>query len=177
MLRRWVSLFVVLGIVGFVAVSLSEPFSEHVIRYEPPGLYAAQGDPDAQQFADLTPTTFSGAFGATTCDSKSLPVPSGTQAIDVVVTALLPSNDIVISLIDPSGKQVANQDTGTSPEAIHYGSSTIPAGQWTVKTCPTGSTNVPPYDYTGVFTTSDLPLPAGLPTAGPTAPSAGTPTP
>jgi len=176
MLRRWLALSVVLGLTGLAVLSGTEFFGEHGIAYEPAGLYAAQGDPDAQQFADLTPTTFSGSFGATTCDSQSLPVPAGTQTIDVVVTAVLPSNDIVISLIDPSGKQVATQDTGTSPEAIHYAASTIPAGQWTVKTCPTGSTNVPPYNYTGVFTTSDLPLPAGLPTAGPTAPSAGTPT-
>src|SRR4051794_11611663 len=170
-MRRWLTLLAVLAIAGLVAVTATEPFAEHVKADGDEDMYAAlgQADPDAQLFANLTPSTFSGSFGATTCDSKSLPVPAGTQTIDVVVTAVLPSNDIVISLIDPSGKQVATQDTGTSPEAIHYAAASIPAGQWTVKTCPTGSTNLPPYDYTGVFTTSDAPLPAGLPTAGPTA--------
>ena len=171
-MRHWLTLGAVIALAGFAIFSGSEPFTEHVAP-----TYAAlgQGDPDAAQFATVTPTTFQGAFGASSCDSKGFAVPAGTQSIDVVVTAVLPSNDIVISLIDPSGKQVANQDTATSPEAIHYASGAIAAGTWTVKTCPTGSTNVAPYDYTGVFTTSDVPLPAGLPTAGATAPSAGTP--
>ena len=179
-MRQWLTLLVVVAIGGFALVSGTEPFTEHVKWY--PGeehMYAAlgQGDPDAELFANLTPTTFSGNF--VPCDTKTFAVAAGTQTIDVVATATIPANDIVLDLLDPAGGLAAHQDSGTSPEAIHYASSSLAAGTWTVKVCVAGNANltVAPTTYTGVFTTSDVPLPAapGLPAPGPTVTSAGTP--
>lgn len=185
MLRRWVGLFVVLGIAGIAVLSGTEFFGEHVSAYEPAGLYAAQGDPDAQfeDTLDVTPGTFSGTYGPQggPCGTNAIAIAAGTATIDVTVTATLPTNDIAISLVDPSGATVGTSDTATSPEAIHYSSASIVAGTWTVKVCESPNPAVPslpPTTYTGAYATTSAPLPGlpGLPTGGVTSPSAGTPT-
>src|SRR4051812_29473616 len=181
-LRRWLALFVVFGIAGIAVLSGTEFFGEHGVAYEPAGLYAAQGDPDAglqQQFA-VDQGTFSGDFAS--CGTNTFSVGTGTQTIDVVASAVVAANDIKLSLLTPAGVEIANVDTGTSPEAIHYSSSSIAAGTWTIKVCPasSGQTNVPPTTYTGSWATQDIlggtPNPPVVGGSDPTAPNAGTPT-
>jgi hypothetical protein len=183
-MRRWLTLFVVLGTAFLAVLSGSEFFGEHVAAYEAADLYAPGGDPDAkleQQF-DVTPGTFSGTFAPpATCGTNALSIGTGTQSIDVAVTATLATNDITVALLDPSGTQVGFSDTLTSPEVVHYASGSIAAGTWTVKVCPAanGAAFLPPYDYTGVVTTSTVATPGlpGLPAGGVNAADAGTVTP
>jgi extracellular elastinolytic metalloproteinase len=85
-------------------------------------------------------------------------VPAGTQTIDVVATAAVITNDIVIKLFDPNGVVVASADTATSPEAIHYAPGVIAPGTYKVQVCPFTPPTVPPeppYNYVGTFTTND----------------------
>ncbi|HEX8649767.1 MAG TPA: M36 family metallopeptidase [Pyrinomonadaceae bacterium] len=85
-------------------------------------------------------------------------VPAGTQTIDVLATAAIITNDIVLKLFDPSNMLVASADTGTSPEAIHYAPVVITPGIYKVQVCPFEPPTVPhepPYNYVGTFTTND----------------------
>jgi len=179
-MRRWVVLLVVSGMAFAAVLSGSEFFGEHVGHYEAEA-YQPGGDPDAaveEQF-DVTPGTFSGTFSPA-CGTNGFSVSAGTTTIDVTVTATLPTNDITLTLLDPSGQQAAFSDQLTSPEVVHYSSASIAAGTWTVQVCAAGNAaaNMAPYTYTGVFATTSgtptVPLP-GLPVTGPTAIDAGTP--
>jgi extracellular elastinolytic metalloproteinase len=108
--------------------------------------------------------TFTGAYQEdplpTACGPKhSFNVPAGTQTIDVVATAAIITNDIVLKLFDPNGNEVA-VDTATSPEAIHYApGGVIAPGVYKVQVCPFTPPTVPhapPYNYVGTFTTNDV---------------------
>lgn len=87
--------------------------------------------------------------------------PSGTTEINVVASAALITNDIVVELHYPApGTVVASGDTGTSPEAIHY--TTVAPGTYFVRICPFEPPTVPhtaPYSYAGTITLSDTPPP------------------
>jgi hypothetical protein len=177
-MRRWVVLVTVLGMAFVAVLSGTEFFGEHVGHYDAVA-YQPGGDPEArlQQQFDVTPGTFSGTF-APSCGTNAVSVSAGTTTIDVAVTATLPTNDITLALLDPSGQQVAFSDTLTSPEAVHYTSSSLPAGTWTIKVCAAANAtaNLQPYTYTGVVTASSapsVPLP-GLPVGGVNAVDAGT---
>ncbi|HKQ53136.1 MAG TPA: M36 family metallopeptidase, partial [Pyrinomonadaceae bacterium] len=113
--------------------------------------------------------TFTGSFNpptAGTCGAAHGPytVPAGTQTIDVISSADNPANDIVLKLYKgkpgAGGVVVASQDTGTSPEAIHYEGSggVVPAGQYWVQVCLFNDPTVgvlPPNTYTGNITIND----------------------
>jgi hypothetical protein len=182
--RRWVLLAVIALTVGAAALSASEHEAYDADRgvYVDADRYAAEGgeseaEMEAEEEAASSPGTFTGSFAPpSTCGENTFLVEAGTETIDVVVSANLPTNDITLSLVDPTGTPVADTDTLTSPEVIHYSSSTIAAGTWTVRVCPAsnGAAFLPPYDYTGTFTTST----ASVPTV-PVLPvvNAGTPTP
>lgn len=182
MLRRWLTLLVVVGIAGIAVVSGTVFFGEHAVAYEPAGLYAAQGEADAslQDKYAVDQGTFTGDFA--TCGTNTFPVAAGTQSITVAASAVNPVNDIKLSLLTPDGVEVATVDTGTSPEEIHYSSSSIAAGTWTIEVCPAsaGQTNIGPTTYTGAWATQDLvsgtPNPPVVGGHDPTAPNAGTPT-
>ncbi len=91
-------------------------------------------------------------------------VPAGTVSIDVAATAAIPTNDIVLRLLF-GAVEVANSDTGTSPEFIHYAPGVITQGIYVVRVCPFGSPTappVPPYNYAGTLTTNDV-VQASLP--------------
>ena len=128
------------------------------------------------------PQTFAGSFAPpSTCDAKTFLVEAGTTTIDVSATAILPSNDITLELLDPDGGSAGFSDTATSPEAVHYASSSLAPGTWTVKVCPAanGAAFLAPYDYNGVFATSAAPAPdlPGAGSPGTDGALAGTPTP
>jgi extracellular elastinolytic metalloproteinase len=107
------------------------------------------------------PTTFSGAFGQTTCAAPhSFSVGAGQTSISVAVNATLPSNDIKIELRYGTST-VASADTATSPEGIVYTpGGGVPAGSYSVIVCPFDASSIEPRSYTGLLTTDDTPLPA-----------------
>ncbi len=114
-------------------------------------------------------TPFTGAFNpptAGTCGTAHGPftAPAGTKTIDVIASADNPANDIVLKLYKgkpgAGGVVVASQDTGTSPEAIHYEGSggVVPAGQYWVEVCLFNDPTVgvlPPFSYSGNITIND----------------------
>ena len=111
------------------------------------------------RLAAPTAQPFSGSFGATTCGPyHDFEVATGTTTIDVVATADVPANDIVLELHRPQGTELTHSDTGTSPEAIHYAPGELAAGTYSVRVCPYPATQVEPLSYTGTFATSDAPV-------------------
>src|SRR4029079_10075409 len=76
---------------------------------------STQNDPAFGQFSGTTDQPNNCGIG------HPIAVPVGTQTIDIVASADVPANDITIALDDSSHSEVAvNQETGTSPEALHY---------------------------------------------------------
>jgi extracellular elastinolytic metalloproteinase len=122
------------------------------------------------QFAAPQTHTFTGSFNPptpSTCGPAHGPYTAGpdTKSIDVIATADNPVNDIVLRLYfgqpGVGGTVVASQDTGTSPEAIHYTGSggIVPAGDYYVEVCLFNDPTVapaPPYSYTGNITINDV---------------------
>lgn len=113
-------------------------------------------------------TTFSGEY-----DGKVFPcvgtthnftVPAGKTRITVQATAAVASNDLKVHLLF-GGTQVAEEDTGTSSEALNYTpGGGVPAGVYQVKICSTpnamGVPQTPPFSYVGNFITDDTATPA-----------------
>jgi hypothetical protein len=123
---------------------------------------------------------FSGQYTAPNCGpSFGFTVDAATKSIDVVATTSVPANDIVLKLLY-GGRVVAQQDTATSPEAVHYanGDAGIPAGSYSVLVCPfNGIAAVSPSDYAGTVTITELPAPGVTPPGSTTNPPTVTPTP
>ena len=86
---------------------------------------------------------------------------SDVTAIDVVASAVVPSNDIVLNLHHPQGSIVASSDTATSPEALHYPVPLGGAGTYSVQICVAGNAaaTLPPYTYAAQVNTTTAPLP------------------
>jgi hypothetical protein len=122
---------------------------------------------------------FSGQYTAPSCGPPfDFTVDAATKSIDVVATTA-PVNDIVLKLLY-GGSVVSQQDTGTSPEPIHYanGDAGIPAGGYSVLVCPfNGEAVVSPADYAGTVTITELPLPGATPPGSTTNPPTVTPIP
>jgi extracellular elastinolytic metalloproteinase len=100
----------------------------------------------------LAPPTGCGPLHAYTVDAA-------TKSIDVVASATIPSNDIVLNLIH-NAVVVASSDSGTSPEAVHYTGTAgvVDPGVYNVQVCPYRPPTVPfvaPYTYSGVFSSND----------------------
>jgi hypothetical protein len=77
----------------------------------------------------------------------------------VAATTALATNDIVLKLFAPGGKQVASADTLTSPEEILYSpGGELPTGLYAAQICPFkgGVPILPPYDYVAVVTVTPL---------------------
>src|SRR5882672_3306837 len=118
-MRRWMLVAVLAVATGLLAFSASGMLSEHALAGESEAeheaelaaagtLYAAEGKTRA---ADTG--TFSGSFSPpTTCGpDHPISVVAGTTTIDVTAAATVTTNDIVLTLHDPSGAQVASSDT------------------------------------------------------------------
>jgi hypothetical protein len=124
--------------------------------------------------------TFSGQYTAPNCGAPfDFTVDSATKSIDVVASTAVVANDIVLKLAY-GGSVVAQSDTLTSPEAIHYanGDAGIAAGTYSAIVCPfNGVAAVSPSDYSGTVTISELPLPGVTPPGSTTNPITVTPTP
>jgi hypothetical protein len=88
-----------------------------------------------------------------------------TTVIDVVATADIPSNDIVLNLHHPQGTVVASQDTATSPEAVHYVVPPGGSGAYSIQVCfaSNAAEIVEPTTYTVSVATSTAPVPAVTP--------------
>lgn len=117
--------------------------------------------------ADNNSYTFEGQYTAPNCGPRhDFVVGPGTRTIDVVASTL-PVNDIVLKLYF-GGRVVAEQDTGTSPEPIHYATgSELATGTYQVEVCPfEGQAILTPSDYSGVVIVSEAPVP-GAPGADP----------
>src|SRR5688572_22863106 len=115
-------------------------------------------------FADNNSFTFQGQYTAPACGPRhEFVVGPNTKTIDVVASTL-PVNDIVLKLYY-GGAVVAEQDTGTSPEPIHYATgNNLPTGTYQVEVCPfEGQAVVTPSDYSGVVIVSEAPLPGTTP--------------
>ena len=110
--------------------------------------------------------TIQGSFTATTCGPyHAIQVATGETTINVVATADLPSNDIVLELHRPQGTVLSAADSGTSPEEINYSRNDLQPGTYYTRVCPFLEPIVPitePTSYTGAFATRSGPA-AGLP--------------
>lgn len=119
--------------------------------------------------APFAPQTFQ--FQGTYQDAPAPPVcgvfhdfsvPAGTKSIDVVASAAIAANDIVLKLYF-GAVVVGSSDTATSPEAIHYEPAVLTPGTYRVQVCPFDAPTAPPnppYNYAGTFTINDV---AGTP--------------
>jgi hypothetical protein len=111
--------------------------------------------------AGVTPTTSqNGTFSGTTPDQGTcgpehhFAVDQANKQIDVVASADVPANDIVLNLLDPNGNVKASSDTGTSPETVSYQlSDGDPRGQWAAQVCEFAE--VQGFAYHGAYFTSD----------------------
>src|SRR6266508_4222146 len=110
--------------------------------------------------ADSNAYSFEGQYTAPSCGPPfEFTIGAGTKTIDVVASTI-PANDIVLKLYH-NGILIFQQDTGTSPEAIHYATGAeLETGKYSVVVCPfEGEAVLTPSDYAGVVTVSELPLP------------------
>lgn len=105
-----------------------------------------------QELAQDTPQTaytFTADYGPPPACGPvhSFAVGSGQKAIAAAASAVNPSNDIILSLINPSGNVVANSDVATSPEAVAYqpaGGADVAAGNWGLQVCPFNGPSLQP---------------------------------
>src|SRR6266508_6980097 len=110
--------------------------------------------------ADNNAYSFEGQYTAPNCGPAfDFTIGAGTRTIDVVASTI-PANDIVLKLYH-NGLLIAQQDTATSPEAIHYATGAeLETGKYSAVVCPfNGEAVLTPSDYAGVVTVSELPLP------------------
>jgi len=110
--------------------------------------------------ADNNSFTFEGRYTAPACGPRhEFTVGPGSRTIDVVASTL-PVDDIVVYLYY-GGREIAHQDTGTSPEPIHYGTAhDLPTGTYQVEVCPfQGQSVTSPSEYSIVVVVSEAPLP------------------
>jgi type 1 fimbria pilin len=86
--------------------------------------------------ADNNSFTFQGQYTPPACGPRhEFTIGPGTRTIDVVASTV-PANDIVLKLYY-GGKLIVDQDTGTSPEPIHYGTGNdLPTGTYQVRSVP-----------------------------------------
>ena len=116
--------------------------------------------------ADNNTYTFQGQYTAPACGPRhEFVIGPNTRTIDVVASTI-PVNDIVLKLYY-GGQVVSEQDTGTSPEPIHYATGNVlPTGTYQVEVCPfEGQAILTPSDYSGVVIVSEAPLPGTTPPA------------
>ena len=87
-------------------------------------------------FADNNAYSFQGQYTAPGCGPAfDFTIGAGTRTIDVVASTI-PANDIVLKLYH-NGALIAQQDTGTSPEPIHYATGAdLETGKYSVVVCP-----------------------------------------
>lgn len=114
--------------------------------------------------ADNNAYTFQGQYTAPACGPRhEFTIGPNTRTLDVVASTL-PVNDIVLKLYY-GGVLIAQQDTGTSPEPIHYATgSNLATGTYQVEVCPFGGQAVvTPSDYAGVVIVSEAPIPVTTP--------------
>jgi hypothetical protein len=138
------------------AVSKKVWFRSNAVDQDAAGPSAAQ--PARITTAYDAPVTgmFSGTTGASGACGRDAPITTaaGTQTVDVVASANIPANDIVLKLIY-NGTTVASSDTATSPEAVHYApAGGVPAGSYAARVCPFDATSAA-FDYTGLWVTND----------------------
>ncbi|MGH9971800.1 MAG: hypothetical protein ACREBG_28950 [Pyrinomonadaceae bacterium] len=115
-------------------------------------------------FADDNTFTFQGQYTAPACGPRhDFVIGPNTKTIDVVASTV-PVNDIVLKLYY-GGQVVSEQDTGTSPEPIHYGTgNNLPTGTYQVEVCPfEGQAILTPSDYAAVVIVSEAPAPGTTP--------------
>ncbi len=109
---------------------------------------------------------FNGTVTATECGPRHpFELTDGkTRTIVAVANSVVPTDDIVIKILDADGEVLTSGDTGTSPEAVAYTASSIPAGRYAIQVCPYDSPSVPITvgPYAAFVATSD----EGLPGAG-----------
>lgn len=112
--------------------------------------------------ADNNAYSFQGQYTAPNCGAPfDFTIGPATKTIDIVASTL-PANDIVLKLYY-NGMLLVQQDTGTSPEPIHYArpaGADLDTGKYSTVVCPfNGEAAVSPSDYAGLVTVSELPLP------------------
>ena len=125
------------------------------------------------------PQNFSGTFDPTAYPCATprhhFTVPTGQTTIVVNVDAVVPSNDLAVTLLygsDPNPQFIQTEDTGVGQEVLHYTpGGGVPPGEYQVQVCASANPAAPftaPLDYNGVFA-YDNTLPAT--TLPPTSPS------
>ncbi len=127
-------------------------------------LFALLPSTPNEVFADNNSYSFQGQYTAPACGPRhDFVIGPNTKTIDVVASTV-PVNDIVLKLYY-GGVVVAEQDTGTSPEPIHYATgSNLATGTYQVEVCPFGGQAVlTPSDYSGVVIVCEAPLPGATP--------------
>ena len=113
--------------------------------------------------------TFGQFSGTTNANGQCGPdhaiaAPTGTTSITVAASAVIPANDIVIYLFNSAMVEVANMDSGTSPESINYEITPALAAPATyyARVCQFAADDpLEPFNYEGAFATNDADTPAG----------------
>ena len=114
--------------------------------------------------ADNNAYTFQGQYTAPACGPRhDFTIGPNTKTLDIAASTV-PVNDIVLHLYY-GGQPIAEQDTATSPEAIHYGTgNNLATGTYQVEVCPFGGeATLTPSDYAVVVVVSEAPLPGTTP--------------
>ena len=142
----------------YVVDGLSSAFKQFVDARN--GTVIAREDV-SYEAAAVSTTPFSGSFPATDggCGPQHGPfvVPANTVSLDIVATATLPANDIVLRLYRGT-TLVQAADTATSPEVIHYEpAGGVTAGNYFVQVCEfeDGAAPTAPTTYSGTFVDND----------------------
>jgi hypothetical protein len=81
--------------------------------------------------------------------------PAGTRTIDIVASATVPANDIVLYLLDATHSEITHTDTGTSPEAVHWDFPAPVSGTFYARVCEFNVADAP-FTYDGAFATNDV---------------------
>ena len=102
-----------------------------------------------------------GAFAGTTNEPNNcgpdhaIVAPAGTRTIDIVASATIPANDIVLYLLNAAKVEITHADTGTSPEAVHHEFAAPTAGTFYARVCEF-NTGDPAFSYDGAYATNDV---------------------
>jgi len=92
--------------------------------------------------------SFTGDYSPPSCGPvHSFAVDAGEKSVVVTASALNPTNDIILKLIDPSGNVLGTSDTATSPEAVVYQDpkgNDLAVGDWALQVCPYNGPSLQP---------------------------------
>ena len=114
-----------------------------------------RGRAEPRRGADLRPVLGHDTVGTNCGPDHAIVAPAGTWTIDIVATATVPANDIILYLLDSTLTEIDQPDTATSPEAIHHEFVAPTSGTFYARVCEFNAGDAP-FTYDGAFATNDV---------------------